>query len=451
MDDSDTNDRTRLNEKNTLITKIFIEELLKRYGIDYTVNNINKFYESTTHLTYTKTSVSFNKNNKISKYLNSKLKNDVNDGICINLSTVIDLKKISYERLEFLGDSVIHLILAAYLYERYDICDEGFMTKLRTKIEDSGTLANFSKTIGLNKYVLMSQQMEKINSRDKNLHMLEDVFEAFIGALYCDAGFQVCNKFIIALIEDEIDFTELLCTENNYKDILLRYYHKQKWIDPSYDTLNIIGPDNKKQFVMCVTYKADPDDVGKVVGKGKGRSKKKAEQEAAKNALMFYGVLKKKVDIIVNENDLSEEVSYETMNDSSIEIIDDDDNDGINYVLEDIQEINTSVKLPIPSFTNIIEEDDRVDIDINISSIATSVITNESKELNKDSDTLTDTRTDSNLDLNINSTMIIGTNIDNDINDDDNIDDNNIKYICNVCNKIYIKKYYYEKHIEKCK
>jgi dsRNA-specific ribonuclease len=122
---------------------------------------------------------------------------------------------------------------------------------------------------------------------ETDVGILGDIFESFIGALYLDSNcnLELCKIFVTHLIETKIDIAKLLHNETNYKDMLLKYFHKMKWTDPLYETK--ITQDNKKRsFVMCVK-----DNNGKIIGTGEGNSKKKGEQIAAHKALELFGEL----------------------------------------------------------------------------------------------------------------------------------------------------------------
>lgn len=273
-----------LNEKNKYITKEFIENTLKQYNTDYKVNDINNFINATVHTSYIEKDEEYWKSHRSAKNA-SDLKPIENP------QDAIPLHKRSYEELELLGDGVIHLILVDYFCERYKGLGEGFITKLRTKIENGETLSHFCKLIGLNQYILISRYIEQNNGRDNNKRILEDVFEAFIGALYRDNingknNYDKCRSFIINLLEKEVDLSEMLYVDNNYKDKLLQYFHKMKWCDPIYTKVNTCTTkDNKKIFIVSVTRKKSHKDEGLICGTGKDYSVKKAEQDAAKNAL----------------------------------------------------------------------------------------------------------------------------------------------------------------------
>ncbi len=118
----------------------------------------------------------------------------------------LPLQEESYERLEFLGDAVLGLVTAAYLHERYDTENEGFLTRVRTKLVNGATLAGFALSLGLDKLIIMSRQIEDAGGR-QNKNILEDCFEAFIGALYVDQGYQAASRWVVAFLEDTIDFS----------------------------------------------------------------------------------------------------------------------------------------------------------------------------------------------------------------------------------------------------
>ena len=333
-----------LNEKNKLITTTVIEKLLESYGISYKVKHLDRFQRAMTHISYLNKDFKNDKNFKMTYICSNNRERELEP--IANPNDAIPLQDASYERLEFLGDSVIHLALADYLFHRYENQYEGFMTRLRTKLENGQTLSNLAKVLNLHEYVLISRNIEHSGGRQKNTHILEDSFESFIGALYIDgtdydcdslcngiyekitallsetqtlskkvqtsiknilqeemqkwiinnnilqSNFEICKKFVIAVIEDEIDIAQLLYHETNYKDSLLQYYHKMKWSDPEYEMMDLIGPEYQKQFKMCVK---GPGRV--IVGVGAGSSKKKGEQEAAKQALTYFGVIKSEVEV----------------------------------------------------------------------------------------------------------------------------------------------------------
>ncbi len=227
------------------------------------------------------------------------------DGIAVEIiecpPDCMELQDDSNERLEFLGDSILGAVVTSYLYKRYNK-DEGFCTKLKTKLVNSSTLAKLSLHLGLEKYVIISKHVEEKCNGRSNPRILEDLFEALIGAIFLDfnrydislegttfsagMGYHVAEKFIINILESTIDFTQLIKHDYNYKDIILRYYQREFHITPKYSTIKVEGPPNERLFTMAVF---SPEN--KIVGMGKERSKKRAEQLASRVALKYYGVL----------------------------------------------------------------------------------------------------------------------------------------------------------------
>lgn len=291
-----------LNEQNKLITREFIQNTLKRYGIRYKISDINNFQMAMTHETYiegtyiTNAGKKDSRENKLVKTIMDKELDPISEK---NIKNVVPLQKHSYERLEFLGDSIFHAIVAEYLYARYPDKDEGFLTKLRTKIENGQTLSRLSKDMQFNQYVLISRNVEQVGGRDKNNNIFEDIFEAFLGALYIDSGydFNLCKKYVVKIVEEHIDTADMIHTETNHKDTLLQYFHKMKWPDPIYNLVELKETNNKKIYNMCVR---GPNR--EIVGTGSGNTKKKAEQLSAYNALCFYDIIK---------NDESEDEIYD--------------------------------------------------------------------------------------------------------------------------------------------
>lgn len=181
------------------------------------------------------------------------------------------------ERLEFLGDSVLGLVIANYLFHKYPNNDEGFLTKIKTKLVNGQQLAKLAKQINLGNYILMSNHVENIKGRDSQ-KILEDAFEAFLAAIFKDLGFDAVNSFIIGII-DKLDFTEILI-EDNYKDTLLKLSQKIfKNSTPEYFLVNTEGPPHNRIFTVIVSIN------GIQYEKGTAKSKKQAEQIASEQTL----------------------------------------------------------------------------------------------------------------------------------------------------------------------
>lgn len=276
-----------LNDKNSFIEKKFIEDVLNKYGLKHKVKHLINFQNAMIHKSYIKTAQI---NDKMGKLLKEIEPID-------NIKNTLPLQESSYECLEFLGDAVIHLILANYLYKRYENSDPGFLTVLRTKIEKGETLSKLSKNIGLDKYAIIARNIELAGGRNNNHNIMEDIFEAFMGALSLETTFENCKIFLTNLIDKYIDFAELINTSDNYKEMLMQYYHKQGFkTTPTYKLLELNEDSPKKKFKMGAY-----DPHNKLIGVYVSTSKRVASELAAKEALIKLKVINNKT--IENDND----------------------------------------------------------------------------------------------------------------------------------------------------
>ena len=183
--------------------------------------------------------------------------------------------KESYERLEYLGDAVLELIMSEYLYKNTEY-QEGEMTKLRSHYVCENALYEYSIRLGLNEFLLLGKGEEETGGRNRKA-IVADIFEAFMGAIYLDKGLETVKKFIysniIPLVESgEINFF------NDYKSILQEYVQTDKR-SLEYVVVKEEGPAHNKTFEVVVKI----DDI--INGRGSAHSKKEAEQEAAKDVL----------------------------------------------------------------------------------------------------------------------------------------------------------------------
>jgi ribonuclease-3 len=207
---------------------------------------------------------------------------------------VLEYMTESYERLEFLGDSVLGLIVTNFLFKKFPHKAEGFLTRTKTKIVRREGCALFARHIGLGKYILTSDRIKIDKGSDK---ILEDTFEAFVGAIFNDLGFKHANEFILRLIEECIDFDAILA-DNNYKDVLLRYSQSKGYPNPVYAEIAKEGQAHNCMFTMSA--KLITGDNTFLVTKGKAKSKKQAEQEAAK--LLLSRVAKEDLGVFINRD-----------------------------------------------------------------------------------------------------------------------------------------------------
>jgi ribonuclease-3 len=183
----------------------------------------------------------------------------------------------SYERFEFLGDSVLNLIIANFIFNKYKTEEEGYLTRIRTKLVNGKTLSFLAKKINLNDFIIISKNVETIGGRN-NDRIIEDVFEAFICAIYLDLGFKYAEVFVITLMNKYINF-ETIELDNNFKDILLRQCQKQFQISPEYELITTTGPHHTKTFTSIVIIN------GVRYKTGIGKTKKESEQNASKFTL----------------------------------------------------------------------------------------------------------------------------------------------------------------------
>jgi ribonuclease-3 len=261
------------NINNVLITKEDIKMLFSKYDINIDVNNIKLYIVALTHKSYI-TSEYTNYNYNILKLIKDSMSPDV-----------LDLMSESSERIEFFGDSVVKCIVAKYLYSRYYSESEGFLTKTKTKIENRKSLANFARKLGIDNYIIMSKQNEDAGNRDSD-KFLEDAFEAFMGALLFDQGYEFCERYLVKLLETEIDYAEILYIDTNFKDRLQRFYHQNGWQHPDFVDISTDIVNNKKMFTVGVK-----DASNNEIARGQETSKKKAEQKASMLALLKFGQL----------------------------------------------------------------------------------------------------------------------------------------------------------------
>lgn len=183
--------------------------------------------------------------------------------------------KESYERLEYLGDAVLELIMSEYLYKNTTY-EEGEMTKLRSHYVCENALYEYSLRIGLNEFLLLGNGEYESGGKFRKA-IVADIFEAFIGAMYLDKGLDVVKDFIHSNVIDLIE-SNAFTFEEDYKSKLQELVQTDKR-SLKYVVINEEGPAHNKVFTVEVKI----DDI--IYGVGKAHSKKEAEQEAAKNAL----------------------------------------------------------------------------------------------------------------------------------------------------------------------
>jgi ribonuclease-3 len=186
--------------------------------------------------------------------------------------------KSSYERLEFLGDAVLELVVSNYLFLHYPKHPEGALTHLRANLVQTKTLAAAALKLKLDQYIILSKG-EHRSGGDHNPSLLADCFEAVVGAVYLDQGIEVAKKFIDTHLLKEHRQLIASAKITDYKSLLQEAWQKDHQLTPSYRLISAIGPDHSKNFTVRVFLK------NKRMGEGSGKSKQEAQQQAAKAAL----------------------------------------------------------------------------------------------------------------------------------------------------------------------
>ncbi len=189
------------------------------------------------------------------------------------------------ERLEFLGDAVLELCVTEYLYEKYDK-PEGIMTNWRSALVKGESLSTEAKRIGMNELIKTSRGESKNTGKARDL-IMANAFEALLGAIYLDNDYKKAYTFVKKNVAYKLDDIVKKGLDYDAKSKFQELAQDTLGITPSYDELTSVGPDHNKEFTMAAFLN------GKEVGKGKGRSKQKAQTDAATESLKNWEKIKK--------------------------------------------------------------------------------------------------------------------------------------------------------------
>lgn len=247
------------NCNNVLITKTEVEDILNYFGNigeedesgnrkRLLINNLDYYQRAFIHESY---------HQSVQNYINYP---DQKMPIYVNY-----ISKESSERLEYLGDHILKAVLGRYLYERFGSEREGFLTRLKIKIEKCSMLHKIAVTLGFKKFLLLSLQIENQTlldlDRGRNTpSYYEDAFESFLGSImedFAEYGYIYAERFLRNIIENVIDFSELISQNDNFKDSLQRFFQVQKWKTPTYSTINEEGPLYRKVFTRILLVSKD--------------------------------------------------------------------------------------------------------------------------------------------------------------------------------------------------
>ncbi|HIE34953.1 MAG TPA: ribonuclease III [Campylobacterales bacterium] len=187
-------------------------------------------------------------------------------------------KDFNNERLEFLGDAVLDLIIGEYLFYKFPNADEGELSKIRASLVNEDSFSKLANKIDLGKYIFISLAEENNQGRSKP-SLLSNAFEAVIGAIYLEKGLDEVKRVALGLIEKTYPKIDLNTLFKDYKTTLQELTQAKFGTTPEYKLISSSGPDHKKEFEVAVLLH------NKTLSRAKGKSKKAAQQEAAKKAL----------------------------------------------------------------------------------------------------------------------------------------------------------------------
>jgi ribonuclease-3 len=271
------------NLANRLIPDDEILRILRQFGVKDKPLNWSLFRQACVHSSY------------VDRPEGPSLAKDSTEPIIIadRPAGCMPLCSVDNETIEFVGDSLLGCVIALYLNERYPTEDEGFLTRLRTRLVNNKQLGELAVKIGFGPWLVLSRHVEEVCNGRRNLRILGSMLEAWVGALYLDmrdvnegAAFLRVKQWLVALFESQVDFAALIADDNNFKDQLLKHYQATYHTPPRYKEVKVEGPLHDRTFTMGVLA---PD--GRVVATATARNKKVAEQEASRKALIVLGVL----------------------------------------------------------------------------------------------------------------------------------------------------------------
>ena len=288
------------NIHNILITKNDVENIVNKYlDIPIKINNIQVYQNAFMHKSF------------------SIVDPDNSDSDNYSVINNTNNKKENNEVLELLGDKVIDFITIEYLIDNYKGKNEGFLTKLKSKLVNKHSLSNLANKLNFKKFILISSHIERISGRS-NERLSEDLFEAFMASLYLDQNrnLEICKQFLLGIYFEFVNFDELINVNTNFKDSLLRLFQANGWKFPVYTTISLKEvkyfstivliskdfdniPENilKKQNTIIKTINNESNDISKIdlnkniiLGIGQANTKKSSEQECSKDCLINLNI-----------------------------------------------------------------------------------------------------------------------------------------------------------------
>lgn len=263
------------NPKNREITPSDVIPILKRYGWKGRIQKFDLFSQACCHKSYVDRPELWKEQEENGDEMTMAPRPD----------DCLPLRRCDNEELEYLGDRVLGLITASYVSKRYPGQGEGFLTRILSRIVNNKQLGILAKDVGMSRWIILSRHMEDVCDGRNNLRIMGSMFEAWFGALYLQEeeagrGLQQCHDLLVRILEEHIDFVQIIIEDTNYKDQLLRKFQTLYHIPPRYKEIEVVGPPHDRMFTMGVL-----DPMDRVVAVSTARNKKVAEQEASRLAL----------------------------------------------------------------------------------------------------------------------------------------------------------------------
>ena len=263
------------NPKNREITPSDVIPILKRYGWKGRIQKFDLFAQACCHKSYVDRPELWKEQEEQGDEMTMAPRPD----------DCLPLRRCDNEELEYLGDRVLGLITASYVSKRYPGQGEGFLTRILSRIVNNKQLGILAKDVGMSRWIILSRHMEEVCDGRNNLRIMGSMFEAWFGALYLQEeepgrGLQQCHDLLVRILEEHIDFVQIIIEDTNYKDQLLRKFQTLYHVPPRYKEMEVVGPPHDRMFTMGVL-----DPMDRVVAVSTARNKKVAEQEASRLAL----------------------------------------------------------------------------------------------------------------------------------------------------------------------
>jgi ribonuclease III len=261
------------NPNNKVIQESDVKAILSKYGWKGAIRNVALFQQACVHKSYVDRSDQWAQTGE--KWV-----------VADRPPNCLPLRDADNEELEFIGDGFVGNMIGLYLARRYKGEGEGFFTRIRTRIVNNNMLGKLATKIGLSPFLVISRHVENVCQGRQNLGILGSMFEAWLGALFeheddgNGKGDVAVRSFLIRVVEEHIDFVDLITDDTNYKDQLLRWFQSQYHQPPRYKEVEVVGPPHDRIFTMGVL-----DPQGGVIATATARNKQVAEQEASRLAL----------------------------------------------------------------------------------------------------------------------------------------------------------------------